>query len=140
MKSAPVNHSPVRRLSDRIMLQRYYRQTICLLSLILAASGACAATSDPVSARLINAVSLADNCLYMLETTGKAHQPDCELFFDWQTHHWPALEGELNGQRNRGELSSRDERSEQQYRQTRARIDKWIEQQAGDASTDTPAP
>jgi hypothetical protein len=140
MNSAPVNHAQVRRLSDRIMLQRYYRQTICLLSLILAASGACAATSGPVSARLINAVSLADNCLYMLETTGKAHQPDCELFFDWQTQHWPALEGELNDKRNRGELSSRDERSEQQYRQTHARIDKWIKQQASDASTETQAP
>lgn len=140
MQNAPVNHAPVRRLSDRIMLQRCCRQTICLINLILAASSTCAATSGPVTAQLINAVSLADNCLYMLETTGKAHQPDCELFFDWQTHHWPALEGELNGQRNQGELSSRDERSEQQYRQTRAQIDKWIQQQAGDASTETHTP
>jgi hypothetical protein len=140
MKSPSIKHAPALCVTDRIMMRQRYWQTICLLSLMLAGSGTCAATRGPITAQLINAVSLADNCLYMLETTGKAHQPDCDLLFDWQTNHWPALEGELNGQRNRGELSDRDERSEQQYRQTRAQIDKWIEQQAGDASTATHVP
>jgi hypothetical protein len=92
-----------------------------------------AATPSPVTSRLNDALTLADTCLYMLETSGNSDQPDCDRLMAWHAQQWPALRNELGELTAAAALSTRDSDTVRQYQQTLTHIDKWHKQRRGEA-------
>jgi len=50
-----------------------------------------------IKSNIVDGLTYADNCLYMLESTRQNDQPDCETLLEWHEHHFLQLptEGEL---------------------------------------------
>ncbi len=76
------------------------------LSTLMAILNTSAHAKDAPHANIIDGLTYADTCLYMLESTRQLEQPDCDRLFVWHQEnlpHLPLVENINDAQRARFE-------------------------------------
>lgn len=84
-----------------------------------------------MSQQLLNALTLADNCLYMLDSNAGNDPADCQALLRWHAEQWPVLQQRLETDTESLPLSKRDLANRQAYEQTVAQIRQWFENKGG---------
>lgn len=98
---------------------------------VLLAMPAASQEQPPVSQQLRDALALADNCLYLLDSNAGRDPLDCQALLRWHAEQWPVLQQRLAGDTGALHLSQRDLANRQAYEQTVVLIRQWFERKSG---------
>jgi len=85
---------------------------------------------QPVSQQLRDAVTLADACLYLLDSNAGNSPADCQALFNWHAEQWPALQKLIESTTDTQPLSQRDQANRKAYEQTMGQIQQWFARRA----------
>jgi hypothetical protein len=84
---------------------------------------------DNLSQTLIDGVTIADSCLYALETSGNQQPSDCRILFIWHAEHWPRLKAQTSAHALPTRLTARDQGNLKAYEQTIKQVYQYLERQ-----------